>query len=190
MRHLAMLLFLAVGSALVGVRASEATDRQHEQQFKVEAEELRRSADVQCQECYFVSMLGLTFPLPNRYAAQLSPLEHDCVTFISPRWTLQRPPKAEDSRALRLTSGMIKYCTVAALKSELSQMKSLPDKEIMHSGLSIKIWNTGEASSSRVTVYASDGLHAVWISDPNPYLWEAMLEAATLVTASQPMPKA
>jgi hypothetical protein len=124
-------------------------------------------------------MLGLMFPLPERYSAQLSPLEDHCVTFISPRWTLQRPPRSEDTRSLRLESGMMKYCSVAALQDEVGRMKAPPDRQLVRGSLSISIWSSDEKPGARTTVYASNGRDALWISDPNPYLWGAMMDAAT-----------
>jgi hypothetical protein len=176
MRSLTTFLSLVAVLVLASVRAAETPTGQAEQLFKTEADDLRNASSGRCQGCYFASMLGLVFPLPQRYAAQLSPLEDQCVTFISPRWTLQRPPRPEDAHSLRLESGMIKYCSVAALQDEVGRMKTPADKQLVRGSLSISIWSSNE---KRATVYASNGREALWISDPNPYLWGAMMEAAT-----------
>lgn len=179
MRSPTKFLWLVAVLALASVRAAETPNGQAEQLFKAEADDLRNSSSGRCQGCYFASMLGLMFPLPPRYAAQLSPLEDQCVTFISPRWTLQRPPRSEDARSLRLESGMIKYCSGAALQDEVGRMKAPADKQLVRGSLSISIWSSNEKPGVRTTVYASNGREALWISDPNPYLWGAMIEAAT-----------
>jgi hypothetical protein len=163
--------------ALASVRAAETSDRQAEQQFKAETDGLRSSVSARCPGCYFASMLGLVFPLPVRYSAQLSPLEDHCVSFISPGWTLQRAPRPEDARSLRLGSGMIKYCSVAELRDEVRAMKK-PDRQLVRGSLSISIWTSTEEPSARTMVYASNGQEALWISDPNPYLGDALLDAA------------
>jgi hypothetical protein len=175
-------LFIIVSSLLgcVGAHGAEVPEGAAEQKFRAEAEDLRRSASDECRNCYFASMLGMSFPIPARYAAQLSPLEENrCVTFISPRWSSRDWPR-NAKQSLLLESGMIKYCPVASLADEIAKIERTvgAGERLTRGELSVRVWRSGAKPGARSSVYITKGNEALWISDVNPHLWSAMVEAA------------
>ncbi len=163
----------------VQVSADERSADAFERKYQAEVADLRRVPNENCASCFIAYMFGTSIPIPLRYVVQASPIDaKGCVTFVSPMWTLVRRMQPTDAEtSLRTESGIIRYCPVAALQDEIDKIERTapPDEQVQKGGLTVRIWRP-IGKQSRVNVYVRSGTEALWISDPNPYLWNAMLD--------------
>jgi len=162
--------------------AAELTDSSDWVIFRAEAAAVRDAVSGECPKCYFAKMMGMVFPIPDRYLVQMSPIEESqCVSFVSPalqRLRTQYPEIATE--LIRRGFGLIKFCPVAGFASAIQRLEAShpPDERSRHGTFQIKLWHASGLRAGTVSVFVSNGTDGLWIADQNPHLWSAMLDAA------------
>ena len=171
-------------SGSAGLIAAEPTGAAADQKYRLEAADLRLLADDTCTGCFGATLFGTVIALPARYVVQVSPIDtQGCTTFVSPRWALMKRLKPPGSlSSFQTESGTIRYCSLGVLESEIGQVEreTPADQQIRVGRLTVSVWraaSSGKSPRRHVNVYVRDEKEALWISDPNPYLWRAMLSA-------------
>jgi hypothetical protein len=156
--------------------------------YEAEIQDLRRLPAQDCLHCVLLEAFDSVIPIPERFSLSVDLHDTDrCVGFTAPADDLLRRALRDPLAKLK-ERGNLSFCRPEALDREAAKMEkeAPPRQRFTRAGISVTEFEPLKLSNGAVLyrAYLRTDKEALMIHDPNPHLWEAMLEVAAKTRAS------